>query len=171
MFGNKGRLERKLSESGRSAAATVVDCKSGMKISTGPAAVSNSLVICKLTLQVMPDGETGFEASTSEHYGQFRIPRPGDTVRVLYDAEDHNSVVIDHTEAAASQDVVASRVAHFRARNTELGTAIANQLEAESVPGGRLQRPANNPAAISAFGEGVDAIIREAKARMPGASA
>jgi hypothetical protein len=164
MFGNSKRVERKLRENGRSATATVVECHSGMTINTGPAGTSNSLVICKLQLQVAPDGEAGFHASTSNRCSAFRIPRSGDTMRVLFDPEDHSRVVIDHSEAASAQDALTSRLAHFRAQDTELGSAIANQLEAENVPGGPLQFPTNDPAAISAFEDRVDSIIRDAKA-------
>jgi hypothetical protein len=163
MFGNHKRLEGKLRAGGRSAPATVLECKAGMTITNGnPQLVANTHVVCKLRLQVTPEGESAFEASTSAQYSQFGIPSEGDTVTVLYDPGDHSKVVVDASPAAAMHQVLAKQVARFRAMNNELGTTIADRLEAANADGS-LPPFSGGAKGIRAYNAAFGKIVAEAK--------
>jgi hypothetical protein len=162
MFGNHKRLEGKLRTDGLTAPATVLECKAGMTITNGnPQLVANTQVVCNLRLQVTPEGEPAFEASTSARYGQFGIPSEGDTVTVLYSA-DHKKVVVDESPAAAMHQVLAKQVARFRAMNNELGTTIADRLEAANADGS-LPPLTGGAKGIRAYNEAFGKIVAEAK--------
>lgn len=163
MFGNHKRLEGKLRAGGRSATATVLECKAGMTITNGnPQLVANTEVVCKLRLQVTPEGEPAFDVTTSARYGQFGIPGEGDTVTVLYDPSDHSKVVVDESPAAEMHQVLAKQVVRFRAMNNELGTTIADRLEAANADGS-LPQLTGGAKGIRAYNEAFGKIVAEAK--------
>jgi putative oligomerization/nucleic acid binding protein len=164
MFGNHKRLEKKLrSSGGTSATATVVECKTGMTITTGNDMIAaNTKVVCKLKLQVTPSAEPAFEASTTTRFSQFSIPTQGDTVSVIYDPADHTKLVIDGSDAAQMHAILEKQIARHRARGTALDTAIADKLE-EAHQEGRLDDPGTTRASIQAYNAEYTKVIQEAK--------
>jgi hypothetical protein len=163
MFGNHKRLEKKLrSTGGTSATATVVECKTGMTITTGNDMIAaNTKVVCKLKLQVTPSGEPAFEASTTARFSQFSVPSEGDTVSVIYDPSDRTKVVIDGSDAAQMHAILEKQIARHRAGGTALGTAIADKLE-QAHQEGRLDDPGTTRASIQAYNAEFRNVIKEA---------
>jgi hypothetical protein len=164
MFGNNKRLEKKLQSSGgKTAVATVIECRTGMTITNGNAMIAaNTQVVCKLRLQVTPDGEPAFEASTSGRFSQFDIPTQGSTVSVIYDPADHSKVVVDGAGAAQMHAILQKQIDRFRAQGTELGTTIADHLE-QAHAEGRLEDPKIDRASIQAYNAAFGQVIQEAK--------
>ena len=101
MFGNKKRLERKLSEEGGAVAwATVIDAAtrwtSGSNYENGPYTVGNNNHM-KVTLKVEPEGQPAFEATFHQTFPG-RIPIKGFQVKVMYDPDDHSKIVIQEDQ-------------------------------------------------------------------------
>ncbi len=103
MFGS-GSLEQKLREgNGKSAKARVLDEQDGIHVRfNGPHHTKGGLGgedVTRLhyTLRVEPDGEESFEAKIVIRADQMRTSRwrPGQTVLVLYDPQDHGKVAFD----------------------------------------------------------------------------
>lgn len=163
MFGKHTRLERKLRENGRTAPATVLECHGTMTITEGNAMiVSNTQVVCKLRLQVAPPGEPPFEATTSARFSQFGVPDEGDVLAVLYDPEDHDKVVVDQSTAAQLQVATNKQIATFRAMGGDVGSAIADKLEAARASG-RLDVSGDDAEALQAYNAAFAKVVKEAK--------
>jgi hypothetical protein len=102
MFGSNRRLERRLREQGRRARAEILEAsQTRMAITTGnDAIVSNTEIVWKLRLRVMPDGEPPFEVALKERFMQLEQPHAGQVLSVLYDPDDHDKIAIDHDPEA-----------------------------------------------------------------------
>lgn len=103
MFGHNERLERKLKESGgKSAWATVLESDrewastGGSNVSVGQA--GSITIHQKLLLRVEPDGEPPFECTVKQAFNDSHgmpIPEQGYSVKVIYDPNDREKLVID----------------------------------------------------------------------------
>jgi hypothetical protein len=103
MLGKPSRRTRhRLEERGKKAPATVLEVGSrGMAITTGSGAlVSDTEVALKLNLRVEPPGEPPFEIWTKLRFSQFGMPRAGSKIAVIYDPEDHESIMLDDSPQA-----------------------------------------------------------------------
>lgn len=101
MFGNKKRLERKLSEQGGAVAwATVISAENewDSATNTGVSPLSTRVTEhMKVTLKVEPDGEPAFEATFHQAFAGLS-PRNGCTAKVIYDPEDHSKIAIQEDQ-------------------------------------------------------------------------
>ncbi|MDX6666492.1 MAG: hypothetical protein QOG68_2698 [Solirubrobacteraceae bacterium] len=97
------RTQKRLEETGRHAPAEVLAvAERGMAITSGPEGlVSSTEVLLKTTLRVEPDGEPAFEVTKRIRYGQLSQPFVGQRVNVIFDPDDHDDLIIDHSAAAA----------------------------------------------------------------------
>jgi len=95
------RTRRKLEAPGGTAPAVILEIADrGMSITNGnDSIVANTEVLLKTRLRVEPAGEPTFEVEKRLRFAQLGIPGAGSTVTVRYDPEDHNSLMIDDTEA------------------------------------------------------------------------
>jgi len=111
MLGQHGLLERHLRKSGKTAIATVIECRqTHWAVGSGnPDLIAGNKLVWKLKLRVEPDGEPAFEARTDEAFGQLSSPEVGMTAPVLYDPSDHTKVMIDNSDAAQEALVSAQR--------------------------------------------------------------
>jgi len=103
MLGKPSRRSRKkLEAQGRTAPATVLDIADrGMSITNGnDAIVANTEVLLKTRLRVEPAGEPSFEVEKRLRFPQLAIPGVGSTITVRYDPDDHDSLMLDDSEAA-----------------------------------------------------------------------
>jgi hypothetical protein len=154
MFGHHGLLERQLRKNGKTAIATVLECRqtSWSETRGNPGLVGNTKVECKLKLRVEPDGESPFEAATDALFGQFSIPTEGMPLRVLYDPSNHKKVAIDHSEAAEEATATAMIdqrmqpvIDRARGNGTEAGAATADGLQ-QVLASGMLTKFSRDPA-------------------------
>jgi hypothetical protein len=95
------RTRKKLEAEGRTAPAVVLEIADrGMSITNGnDSIVANTEVLLKTKLRVEPTGEPSFEVEKRLRYAQLGIPGVGSVVTVRYDPDDHDSLMIDDTEA------------------------------------------------------------------------
>jgi hypothetical protein len=154
MFGHHELRERNLRKHGKSAIATVLECRqTHFSETTGnPGLVGNTKVECKLKLRVQPDGEPAFEAATDGLFGQFSIPTEGMPLQVLYDPANHKKVAIDHSEAGqevTTNAIIDQRIQpvvdRARASGTEAGAATADGLQ-QVLASGMLSKFSRDPA-------------------------
>lgn len=91
------RTRKKLEEHGKRAPAVVVEiAERGMSISSGQL-VANTEIVLKTKLRVEPVDEPAFEVEDRFRYPQLSIPSVGTRLAVLYDASDHDKVMIDRS--------------------------------------------------------------------------
>ena len=90
MFGLHKLRERKLEKSGKAATAVVISSEYNMGSGT---AGYGATILCKMKLQVQPEGEPAFEASLDAWMDP--PPSEGDSVPVVYDPADHSKLIID----------------------------------------------------------------------------
>lgn len=97
------RKRKKLEESGTRATATVVSiAEKGMTMTSGnDQIVANTKVILKTKLSVEPEGQPAFEIEEKFRYSQFGIPSAGDKLPVIFDPEDHDTIMLDDNPEAA----------------------------------------------------------------------
>jgi hypothetical protein len=103
MLGKPSRRTRhRLEDHGKKAPATVLEVgKRGMAITTGSGQlVSDTEVALKLSLRVEPEGEPPFELWTKLRFSQFGMPQAGSKIAVIYDPEDHESIMLDDSPQA-----------------------------------------------------------------------
>jgi hypothetical protein len=95
------RTRKKLEAQGRTAPAVVLEIADrGMSITSGnDSIVANTEVLLKTKLRVEPTGEPSFEVEKRLRYAQLAIPGVGSVVTVRYDPDDHDSLMIDDSEA------------------------------------------------------------------------
>lgn len=73
----------------------------GMAITHGSdAIVSNTELAVKLRLHVEPTGEPAFEVETRMRFPQLALPHVGQRIGVIYDPEDHESIMRDESQEA-----------------------------------------------------------------------
>jgi len=104
MLGKLSRRSRKrLETSGRRANATVLAVSDrAMTITTGGGnLVTDTEVAVKVTLRVEPDGEPAFEVQEKFRFPQLALPSAGQRVAVVYDPDDHDTIMIDGDPLAA----------------------------------------------------------------------
>jgi hypothetical protein len=187
------RTRKKLEANGRTAPAVVLEIADrGMSITNGnDSIVANTEVLLKTRLRVEPAGEPTFEVEKRLRYGQLSIPSAGATLTVRYDPEDHDSLMIDHSEAGVLDVMSAktgldmtgllSTIRETKAEHPGDRTAMADALRAQfgdqsgvifatpaamapaaADPIGQLERLA----ALHASGALTDAEFAEQKARV-----
>jgi hypothetical protein len=126
MLGKPSRRTRhRLEDHGKKATATVLEVgKRGMAITTGSGQlVSDTEVALKLNLRVEPPGEPPFEVWTKMRFSQFGMPSAGAKIAVIYDPEDHESIMCDDSPAAMIQTHMADMPAGIRDIATQVTTA------------------------------------------------
>jgi hypothetical protein len=103
------RKRKKLEESGTRAPATVVEiAEKGMTITSGnEQIVANTKVILKTKLNVEPEGQPAFEIEEKFRYSQFAIPAAGQKLAVIFDPNDHDTIMLDDDPAAAATAMLA----------------------------------------------------------------
>jgi hypothetical protein len=110
MFGKlSSRKQKQLRESGTRAVATVLSvAEKGMAITNGADnVVSNTTLALKTTLRVEPTGEPAFEITERFRYSQFGVPIVGQKVGVIFDPEDHETIMIDDQSGVVPFDSMA----------------------------------------------------------------
>src|SRR6476646_7782079 len=97
------RKRKKLEESGTRAPAMVVEiAEKGMTITSGnDQIVANTKVILKTRLLVEPEGQPSFEIEEKFRYSQFGIPAAGQKLAVIFDPNDHDTIMLDDNPEAA----------------------------------------------------------------------
>lgn len=103
MLGKPSRhSQERLEQNGRRAIAIVLAvAKHGMAVTHGAeSVVSNTDLAVKLTLRVEPDGEPAFEVQARFRFSQFSPPTQGKQLAVIYDPNDHDSIMLDDSPAA-----------------------------------------------------------------------
>jgi hypothetical protein len=126
MLGKPSRRTRhRLEDHGKKAVATVLEVgKRGMAITTGSGQlVSDTEVAMKLNLRVEPEGEPPFEIWTRMRFSQFGVPSAGSKIAVIYDPEDHESIMRDDSPAAAIQAQMGNLPAGMSDIATQVTTA------------------------------------------------
>ena len=107
MFGKHTHLERRLRQSGRKAQADVVSVRPGRAIEHGDAVIPGNVELeWKLELRVRPEGEEVFSAEVTARSRQLPHVATGQVVTVLYDPDDHRSVVVDSQAAEQDRDAL-----------------------------------------------------------------
>ncbi len=104
MFGKPRKGVRKeLEKEGVRASAVVVDiAHRGISIQTD-GNVAGAEASLKTTLRVQPpDGMPAFDVHQAFRYSQFAVPNAGDHVRVIYDPDDHEHIMIDTSSPVSS---------------------------------------------------------------------
>lgn len=91
------RVRKKLEEHGVHAFAEVLEVsRRGMTVTHGnDEIVANTEVVLKLRLRVDPTAEASFELSTRLRFSQFALPAVGQRLAVLFDPDDHESLMLD----------------------------------------------------------------------------
>ena len=136
MLGKPSRRTRhRLEDHGKKAAATVLEIgKRGMAITTGSGQlVSDTEVAVKLNLRVEPEGEPPFEIWTRMRFSQFGVPTAGSKIAVIYDPEDHESMMLDSSPAAMIQAQMADRPAGLRDIATQVTTASLSGASPQDI--------------------------------------
>lgn len=138
MFGHRSKKTReRLEAGGVRAAATVLEISGGrVSVTTGnPQIAANTELPMKLRLRVEPEGEEAFEVETKMTFSQFGLPRQGGKIAVLFDPDDHGTVILDRT-ASGGLSLAADKIRE-RAEEThhpELDS-IADMVEQASSGG------------------------------------
>jgi hypothetical protein len=107
VFGTPSRrTRRRLEETGVRAPATVLEIATrGWAVTSGPSnMVSSTTAMLKTTLRVEPAGEPAFEVTRRMRYAQLSIPTAGAQIRVIYDHDDHDALMLD-TSAQTTIDL------------------------------------------------------------------
>jgi len=102
-------LEQKLRESGGTTArALITKTKPGKVVTSDePGQAGVAQVLWKVTLRVIPEGGSAFDAVVTVPYPQKGGGPPmGSNVGVLYDPRDHKKIVIDRSAEAESWGAV-----------------------------------------------------------------
>jgi hypothetical protein len=130
MLGKPSRRTRhRLEDHGKKAPATVLEVgKRGMAITTGSGQlVADTEVSLKLNLRVEPEGEAPFEVWTKMRFPQLGVPRAGSKLAIIYDPEDHESIMRDDSPQSVIDVQLAGMPAGVR--------DIASQVTAASLSG------------------------------------
>jgi hypothetical protein len=152
VFYKHARLERKLREQGRPAPAEILAMRTeGSGGSARPADdddLTQSWTLCRLYLRVMPEGEPPFEVTVRTRLNTFKYK--GDTVPVLYDADDHEKVFVDYEADARA-------VMESQARRHEDATELAERAAEFAEQSAEFREQA---AGFRAAGETLKALAR-----------
>ncbi len=92
------RTEQRLRESGTRAPAVVTAiADGGVAITSGAEGiVGNTTVMRRTALRVEPVGEPAFAVEQHFRFSQFGVPYVGAHLAVIFDPEDHDTIMIDH---------------------------------------------------------------------------
>jgi hypothetical protein len=105
MLGKPSFLRRKrLEQHGVHAQAVVLEIgQRGVTVTTGnQRAVSSTEVVRRIKLRVEPEGAAPFEVKTHLRFGQFSTPPVGLPIRVIFDPDHHDHLMLDHADSAES---------------------------------------------------------------------
>jgi hypothetical protein len=130
MLGKPSRRTRhRLDDHGKKASATVLEVgKRGMAITTGSGQlVTDTEVSMKLNLRVEPEGEAPFEVWTKMRFPQLGVPSVGSKLAVIFDPEDHDSIMRDESPQSMIDVQLAGMPPGMR--------DIASQVTAASLSG------------------------------------
>lgn len=140
MFGHRSKKTReRLEAGGVRATATVLDISGGrVSITTGnPQIVANTELPMKVRLRVEPKDQEAFEVETKMTFPQLGVPGQGATIPVLFDPDDHDTVILDPT-ASGGVSMAADQI---RARADETHRpeldAVADIVE-KATSGGQV---------------------------------
>jgi hypothetical protein len=115
MFGSHKHLENKLRSHGESAPAEITAIQqTHTEVSHG----GSIEVVVKLTLLVRPSGSAAFEHQTTTRQDVFSAYNVGDEVTVLYDPNNHDSLVVDRETTDANRGA-ASAAADLRSAQAD----------------------------------------------------
>jgi hypothetical protein len=133
VFGNHGRLERKLRQHGKAALATVLSAHVAVpgvslttRINLGPMHRKTGPSLWKMTVRVEPDDAPAFDAKI---FAWFK-DRPLWVVGVHYDPSDHRKVVVDRSvegrRAAEQESLLRVQALRPRASGTVSPPALGD---------------------------------------------
>jgi hypothetical protein len=110
MLGRPSRRTRKeLEDHGRSATATVVEiAKHGLNMSSGNETTWTNEIALKTRLRVEPQGDPTFEWKGRLRFRESHTPAASDRVWVLFDPDDHRSLMVDFSVREGAWDGVSS---------------------------------------------------------------
>jgi hypothetical protein len=132
------RTRKRLLEHGTRAPATVLEVgERGMTISHGDL-VADTEIVLKVRLRVEPPAQVAFEVERRLRFEQFSLPQVGGQIAVIFDADDHDTLMLD-PDAVAPIVAEAAQLA-TRARELADSTAatreqIHQMLAAKGMPG------------------------------------
>lgn len=139
MFGKPGHWKSKhLEEHGHAAWGTVLEiANKGMTVTSGGGQlVSDTEIVFKTKLRVEPDGELAFEWSGRLRYGQMSVPPVGFRVRVLFDPDDHDSLMIDHSQVLTLDAPADAFGAAGAGSGVDIGSLLGMVQQAQTASGG-----------------------------------
>jgi hypothetical protein len=139
VFGNRSKKTReRLEAHGVRATATVLEISGGhVSVTTGnPQLAANTELPMKLRLRVEPQGQDPFEVETKMTFPQLGLPRQGGSIAVIFDPDDHDTVIRDQTTAGGFS--MAADSIRARAEETDRPEldAVADIVERASSGGG-----------------------------------
>jgi hypothetical protein len=171
MLGQPGHFKRKhLEEHGHPAWGTVLEiAHKGMSVTSGGGQlVSDTEVVYKTKLRVEPEGgEPSFEWAGRLRYGQMSVPPVGFRVRVKFDPDDHEDLMIDHSQGLtlSPQPDAVDASADVSGIGADLGSILGMVLQAREESGGdrnamaeQLMRQLGGNATVISAGQVVGAI-------------
>jgi hypothetical protein len=142
MLGQPGHFKRKhLEEHGHPAWGTVLEiAHKGMSVTSGGGQlVSDTEVVYKTKLRVEPErGEPSFEWAGRLRYGQMSVPPVGFRVRVKFDPDDHEDLMIDHSQGLtlSPQPDAVDTSADVSGGGADLGSILGMVQQARQESGG-----------------------------------
>jgi putative oligomerization/nucleic acid binding protein len=145
------RLRKKLEEGGIRAQAKVLEvAEKGMAITNGAEGVAaNTTLAMKCRLEITPpDGTPAFQITERFRFSQFAVPSAGQTIPVIYDAEDHEKVMLDDNPEAVQGAMLAAAGLDPNFINDALATAQSWQQQAGAAGAG-------GPAVVNLSGAGL----------------
>jgi hypothetical protein len=139
VFGHRSKKTReRLEAGGVRATATVLEISGGrVSITTGnPQIAANTELPMKVRLRVEPKDEEAFEVATKMTFSQFGLPRQGGTIPVLFDPDDHDTVILD--ESTGGGFSLAAESIRARAEETDRPEldSVADIVERATSGGG-----------------------------------
>lgn len=110
MLGRPSRRTRKeLEDHGRSATATVVEiAKHGLNMSSGNETTWTNEIVLKTRLRVEPEGQPTFEWQGRLRFRESHTPAAAGQVWVLFDPDDHETLMVDFSVREGAWDGVRS---------------------------------------------------------------
>ena len=175
MFGKlSSRKQKQLQESGTRAPATVLSvAEKGMAVTHGAEGViGNTELDLKTTFRVEPVGQPAFEVTRRMRYGQLSVPVAGQRVNVIFDPDDHDTLMLDDNalppSVAAALGTAAQQVAGQPTSPmgmADLPGLLANIKSAQAEAGGDRQKLAE--LLQQQFGTGATVIDGQTDVVMP----
>ena len=148
------RLKKRMEESGVRAQAKVLEvAERGMAVTNGPeGVVANTTLAMKCKLEITPpDGTPAFEVTERFRFSQFAVPSAGQMLAVIYDPEDHDTVILDESTEAVQGAALAGAGLDPNTIQQAMQAAQQWQQQGAAMQAGQMpgapQPPAGAPAA------------------------